>query len=98
MNKSISLSVFEIVGSQYCVASDDAQKVYDQLLVAVDSGHSVSLSFRNVSILTSAFLNTAIGQLYSRLDEERIRNYLTVVDIESEDKAILIRVVESAKE
>jgi len=56
------------------------------------------LSFHNVSTLTSAFLNAAIGQLYGEFSEEQIRALLKVQDMQSDDLALLKRVVETAKE
>ncbi len=98
MNESIiTLSVFEIVGSPLCVASDDAEKVYERIEKAIKQGRSVALSFVNISSLTSAFLNAAIGQLYGEFSEEKIRAKLAVKDMEPDDLALLKRVVETAK-
>ena len=98
MNKDATISVFETVGSPLCVASSDGQKVYDRLIKAMKQETSVTLSFRNVSTLTSAFLNTAIGQLYGEFNDSQIRNLLLVKDIEPDDLYLLKRVVETAKQ
>ena len=97
MQKSINISVFEIVGSPLCVASSDGQKVYDRLATALNEDLSVSLSFRNVTTLTSAFLNAAIGQLYGVFGEEEVRSLIRVEDMESDDLMLLKRVVDTAK-
>jgi len=93
----VSISVFESTGSQLCVASGDGEKVYRRLARALDRGLPTTLSFRNVNTLTSAFLNAAIGQLYGRFEETRIRELLSVKDIEPEDRTLLKRVVDTAK-
>ncbi len=97
MSKDVAISVFEVVGSPLCVASSDGQKLHDRLAAALDQGCRVSLSFRNVSTLTSAFLNAAVGQLYGAFDEQRIRALLKVEDMEADDVALLKRVVGTAK-
>lgn len=97
MNESITLSVFEIVGSSLCVASDDGEKVYQRIEKAVRQGRSVAVSFLNVTSLTSAFLNAAIGQLYGEFSENEIRAKLAVKDMDPDDLALLKRVVETAK-
>lgn len=97
-NNLLELSVFEIVGSPFCVASDDGQKVHDRLVAALKAGHGVRLSFHNVVIVTSAFLNAAIGQLYGEVDEAQIRTLLKVSDIAPDDVMLLKRVVETAKQ
>jgi hypothetical protein len=98
MSKSVTMSVYEIVGSTLCVASDDGQRLHDQIAAAIRHGSSVTLSFRNVTSLTSAFLNAAIGQLYGSFSQQLIRSRLRVVDIEPDDLELLKRVVDTAKE
>ena len=98
MAKSFPISIFEVVGSPLCVASGDGQKVYDRLSAAFRQDRPVSLSFRNVSTLTSAFLNAAVGQLYGQFDEGQIRRLLKVEDMEPDDVALLKRVVDTAKQ
>jgi hypothetical protein len=98
MNDQVTIRVFEIVGSGLCVASDDGQKVHDQIAQALRNNRKAQLSFLNVESLTSAFLNAAIGQLYGNFSEEQIRAALSVTDIEQEDLALLKRVVDTAKE
>lgn len=97
MSKDLVLSVFEIVGGPLCVASGDGQKVYDRLEVALREGQRVTLSFLNITTLTSAFLNAAIGQLYGKFSEEQVRSMLKVRDMAQDDLALLKRVVETAK-
>ena len=97
MQNEITISIFEVVGSPLCVASSDGQKVYDRLVVALKKGNVVKLSFRNVSTLTSAFLNAAIGQLYGELTEQQIRDLLKLQDAQQDDLALLKRVVDTAK-
>lgn len=98
MSKNLELSIFEIVGSPLCVASGDGQKVFDRLAAVLKESRSVTLSFHNVSTLTSAFLNAAIGQLYGAFSEEQIRSLLKVQDMQADDLALLKRVVETAKQ
>jgi len=97
MSAELILSVFEIVGSSLCVASDDGQKVHDRIAAALHQGMRVTVSFQNVTSLTSAFLNAAIGQLYGAFTEDEIRAKIKVQDMEPEDRALLKRVVETAK-
>lgn len=97
MSNIMTLSVFEIVGSPLCVASSDGQRVYDRLAAVLKEGRQATLSFRNITILTSAFLNAAIGQLYGEFSEEMIRKLLSVQDMEADDLALLKRVTDTAK-
>jgi len=98
MNKDLTLSILEVVGSPLCVASDDGQKVHDRIAAAMKEGQGVTVSFLNVTSLTSAFLNAAIGQLYGSFSENEIRSKLKVADLEPDDRELLKRVVDTAKE
>lgn len=98
MNDSLDLSIYEIVGSPLCVASEDGQKVYERIAAALQEGRTVTVSFQNINSLTSAFLNAAIGQTYGSFSEDEIRAKLRVQDMEPDDRALLKRVVDTAKE
>lgn len=98
MNNPITIRVYEVVGTGFCVASDDGQKVHDQIAIALREGQKVNLSFHNVESLTSAFLNAAIGQLYGEFSEEQIKTSISVKDMSGDDLDLLKRVVDTAKQ
>ena len=98
MSETLTISLLEIVGSPLCVASEDGQKVHDRIAGAMREGKMVSVSFLNVTSLTSAFLNAAIGQLYGEFGSDEIRSKLKVRDIQPDDRGLLKRVVDTAKE
>ena len=97
MPDKFSFQVYGIVGSPLCVATEDGQKVFDQIAPFLERGHSVELSFLNVEIMATAFLNTAIGQLYGQFEEETIDSLLIVRDLLPEDETLLALVKESSK-
>lgn len=98
MKKNITINVFEIVGSPLCVASDDGQRVFERIANAFKEEKNVTISFLNVSSITSAFLNAAIGQLYGSFSQDQIRARLKVKDMQPDDLALLKRVVDTAKQ
>jgi hypothetical protein len=95
--ESFKLCAISIVGNAFCVEADDGQKVFEFVSSAIVAGKKVFLSFQNVEMLTSAFLNTAIGQLYRDFSEERIREGLSIIEMEAADMILLKRVVDTAK-
>ncbi len=97
MPKNIRISLFEVVGSPFCVASDDGQKVHKHLDAALRANQDVVLSFHNVTALTAAFLTAAVGELYGTFSEEEIRSLLKVEDIEQDNLALLNSVINDAK-
>jgi hypothetical protein len=98
MKKNITINVFEVVGSPLCVASDDGQRVFERIASAFKEEKNVTISFLNVSSITSAFLNAAIGQLYGSFSQDQIRAGLKVKDMQPDDLALLKRVVDTAKQ
>jgi len=98
MKDNITLRVYEIVGSSLCVASEDGQKVFDQITQALHDGKAVRLSFDNIESLTSAFLNSAVGQLYGKYPHKLLRESLSVIEMEKDDLALLKRVIYTAKQ
>ena len=95
--ESTTINIVNTIGDVYGVEAEDGQKVYELLKKAIDAGHKVVLSFLNIEMLTTAFLNTAIGQLYRDYSEEQIKQLLQVTDISDSGKVALKRVVETAK-
>ena len=97
MSEAIKIFMFEVVGSEFCVASSKGEKVYERLNTALEADREVILSFDNVTALTTAFLNAAVGQLYGSFSEEKIRSLLKVEDANQDDLALLKLVVDNAK-
>ena len=98
MAEESNILIFEVVGGPLAVAADDGQKVFERVATAIKEDKSVSISFRNLESITSAFLNAAIGQLYGRFNENEIRGHLKITDAAPDDLALVDRVVKTAKE
>ncbi|MDX2245936.1 MAG: STAS-like domain-containing protein [Bacteroidia bacterium] len=96
MEKQI-IQVFNIVGSPYCVEAEDGEKLFQILRNALSARQPIEISFLNVEILTTAFLNTAVGQLYRDFSNSDIKKYLTVTSLSATGAVALRRVVETAK-
>ncbi len=95
--KSTKISILNIVGNALCIEANDGERVFQIIKAAMAEDHAVSVSFLNVEMLTSAFLNTAIGQLYRDFTEPEIEKRIQVVDLQADDSALLKRVIDTAK-
>jgi len=95
--KEIIINIFNTVGNAFCVDSDDGEVIFRLIEKAMQEEKKIKLSFQNVEMLTSAFLNTAIGQLYRDFEEEQIQSSLSVESMLPEDQALLKRVTTTAK-
>lgn len=97
MNDQIKIKVAYLIGSPLCISAEDGQKVFGKVEQLVKNGKQVTISFENVTMLISLFLNVAIGQLYGSFSEESIRAQLKVEGLSSDDMELLKLVVDNAK-
>jgi len=94
---SITINIVNTIGDVYGVEAEDGQKVFELILKAFNENKKVHLSFQNIEMLTTAFLNTAVGQLYKDHSEDFIKANLSVSDLTESGKVALKRVVITAK-
>ena len=97
MNDQIKIKVADLIGSPLCLFAEDGQKLFGKVEQMVKEGKQVTISFENVTMLISLFLNVAIGQLYGFFSEESIRAQLKVEGLPPDDMELLKRVVDNAK-
>ncbi len=96
--EQVVISLYNIVGNSFCVSADDGQKVYESIQKALNNKRHVAISFKNVEMVTTAFLNTAIGQLYNGdFEFPLLSSSLSVIDCDASDIESIKRVVETAK-
>jgi len=95
--ENITINIVNTIGDVYGVEAEDGQKVFELIIKAFTDRKKVTLSFQNIEMLTTAFLNTAVGQLYKDHTEEFIKENLKVSDISESGKVALKRVVDTAK-
>jgi len=95
--ENTTINIVNTVGDSFCVEAEDGQKVFELIKKALSEKRSVRLSFLNVEMLTTAFLNTAVGQLYRDFSEEFIKESLSVENLTNSGAVSLKRVVDTAK-
>lgn len=93
----ITINIVNTIGDVYGVEVEDGQRVFDLVVKAFKDNKKVNLSFQNIEMLTTAFLNAAVGQLYKDHLESYIKENLKVSDISESGKVALKRVVDTAK-
>lgn len=95
--ENITINIANTIGDVYGVEAEDGQKVFELITKAFSDKKKVTLSFQNIEMLTTAFLNTAVGQLYKDFPEDYIKENLKVSEISESGKVSLKRVVDTAK-
>lgn len=91
------ISIYNEVNSDSAISVDDGEKVFKKIDQALSNNIKVELDFQNINLIITAFLNAAIGQLYSKYSSEELNNNLKLVNIKPEDKSLFQLVIERAK-
>jgi hypothetical protein len=97
-NKQITIQVFDEVGGSAAICVDDGNNIFKKIDHAITNEVNVVLSFQNIELIITAFLNAAIGQLYSKYTSEQIKAYLQITNVRPEDKRLFNMVIERAKD
>lgn len=94
---TITINITNVIGDTYAVEAGDGEKVFELVSKALDDKRKISVSFQNIEMITTAFLNTAFGKLYKDYSEDDIREYLSVTNITDSGTVALKRVIDTAK-
>lgn len=94
--ENIVLNVYSIINSPYCVDAADGEKIYELLFKSISEKKHVTLSFKGIELVITAFLNTAVGQLYRDFSDETIKMYLSKTDYKEEFESCWEKVISGA--
>ena len=94
--KEVTIRVFNVIGGSLCSDTDDGEKVYKLVNKALQEKKKVVLSFKNIDLVTTAFLNVAVGQLYRDYEEAFIENHLKTTELDEIDTERLKDVKDTA--
>lgn len=67
------IKIHEIIGSNIAVTAKSGQEVFKVIKQYISDNTAVILDFTGIDTLTTAFLNTAIGQLYDLKSGNELR-------------------------
>lgn len=95
--EATKIYIKNVIGDEFGVEAGEGDKVYELIQRAFLEDKKVMVSFHDIKMLTTAFLNTAIGKLYKDYSEKFIREHLSVSDMTASGKVALKRVVDTAK-
>jgi hypothetical protein len=99
MEKTLkNIKVVEVINRESAVSSDDGENVFTIISEAIKEGFIVDLDFSNITLMTTAFLNTAIGQLYSIYSSDELNTSLKLKNVAQEDGILFKKVVDRAKQ
>ena len=92
-----NINIVDTIKSEFAVSPEDGDIIYSLISHNLSNNHSVCLNFENVDIITTAFLNNAIGKLYKEFDKEKLNKFITMKNKSDSDLALLKKVIDRAK-
>lgn len=93
----VTLKIVDLAGTPFCIALEDGEKVMNAIAEQLKLGNHIVLDFAEIELLTSSFLNAAIGDLYEDFTEEEIRDHLRLVNVTKDDRCLIQYVISNAK-
>ena len=87
-----------LINSDTAVSTDDGDLIYQRINDLLSKNQIVEIDFEGISIMTTAFLNAAIGQLYSNYVSEKLNDNLQLINVADDDKILFKKVITRAKE
>ncbi|MCO5950856.1 STAS-like domain-containing protein [Mucilaginibacter flavidus] len=94
----MTLNIRETIGGDSALTPTSGELIYNIIQKEIGTNSAIDLDFKGIEIITSAFLNAAVGRLYAKYSSEELNALLHIKNISSDDLSILKKVIERAKE
>jgi hypothetical protein len=90
----------DVIDSELAVSTENGIKIFELVDSYLQNKEKVQLDFSGIKIMITAFLNAAIGSLYSNKEYtgDFLNEYLTLKNVEKDDRVLFIDVIQRAKE
>jgi hypothetical protein len=90
----------DIIDSELAVSTENGVKIFELVDSCLARKEKVELDFSGITIMITAFLNAAIGSLYSKKEYtgDFLNEYLTLENVEKDDRVLFREVIQRAKE
>lgn len=86
---TLKIKITDYISLNKGITPDEAEPIYNMEMDAFSDGQRVILDFDGVEMLTTAFLNVVIGNLYKDYNSEELK---TMLRFEHLDEATAIRI------
>ena len=93
----MDLIISEVIDATTAIAPSKGESVHERIKNAIEKKETVYLDFRGMELMTTAFLNSAIGQLYSEFKSDVLKDFLKIKWISKSDAVLLKKVTDTAK-
>lgn len=95
MNNTIRLDDF--ISCHKGITPDDGEPIYNAILASLKGGIPVVLDFDGVEMMTTAFLNVVIGNLYKDYTSDKLKTMLSFSNLPAQIAIRIKKVTDNAK-
>lgn len=90
----------DTINTDFAVSTDNGNEIFKLLNDNLSKGNTVLLDFGGITLMTTAFLNAAIGQLYStsQFNSDFLNDKLKIENVNDYDRPLFALVIQRAKE
>lgn len=93
------INASKLVGSKFCVSYENGEELCKAIENVLHGGKKAYVSFRDASEISSAFLESAIGNLYQGgFTKEELKEKLFIRDLSEDDKFLLKMVIDRVED
>lgn len=90
----MELMIKDIIGSNIASDNEQGDLIFDQIVSGFDNHEKqIFLDFSDLKLITTAFLNNAIGKLYKKYSTQELKGLLKVKNIKNKNDLELLRLV-----
>lgn len=79
------------------ITDEEGVVIYKEILSLLNDGKNVELDFHGIIMMTTAFLNVVIGQLYKDYTSEQLKGRIIFNNISEADALRIKKVADNAK-
>ena len=91
------IRVYDEISGDSAINPEKGDSIFKKIDDALTKGLYVTLDFQNVNFVITAFLNTAIGQLYSKYTSSQLKESFSIINVKEEDMPRFNSVIANAK-
>ena len=91
---AMNLVIKDIIGSKVASENEQGDLIFDEISTSLDESEAeILLDFSGLKLITTAFLNNAIGKLYKNYGKEKLNNRLKIKNITDKGDVELLKLV-----
>lgn len=94
---TVSIKLNDYITCKKGVTPDEGEPIYSQIISSFKEGDNVILDFGDVEMMTTAFLNVVIGNLYKDYTSEQLKSMLSFANLTESIAVRIKRVTDNAK-